>query len=113
MVEGPAGDDEPERLDTVHHILAGEYRRAVLQCLVSSEDGVVTIESLIDHIVQEEDLADSRGDVALQFHHATLPKLADAGLIEYDQRSETVRYRDDPLLADELDPLTPTQVGER
>lgn len=111
MVDGPVGDDKPERVDTLHHILAGEYRRAVLQYLVSTEDGVASIESLIDHIVEEENLADSREDVALRFHHVTLPKLAHAGLIEYDQRSATVRYRDDPLFEDKLE--TPAQLQER
>jgi len=56
--------------------------------------------------------------IAVSLHHATLPKLADAGLLEYDPRSKTARYSgprsgdtDEPRMAS--GDTTASRSGER
>lgn len=36
--------------------------------------------------------------LAVRLHHAVLPRLEDAGVVEYDARNKTVRYRDHAVL---------------
>ena len=90
-------------LDSLFELLANRHRRRLLAYLVETDDGVATFSELIDHVagVDSED-ADER-EVAISIHHTHLPKLADEGVVEYDDRSETVRYRGGPLVADWLD----------
>lgn len=73
----------------------------------ASEDGAVSGAG-----AASEDGADSGGGadpdgtvdtsrrkrVTARLHHSTLPKLADAGVVDYDPRTGTVRYRGHPLV---------------
>ncbi|USZ69120.1 winged helix-turn-helix domain-containing protein [Halorussus salilacus] len=88
-------------LDVLFELLADSQRRELLAYLVDADDGVASFSDLIDRVADAEDAADR--EVAISIRHAHLPKLADAGVVEYDERSETVRYRGDPALADWLD----------
>ncbi len=66
--------------DRVYRLLADEQRRAVLAVLLE-RDGEMTLEDLRSR------LADRVGDerhAGIRLHHVHLPKLAAAGLIEYD-----------------------------
>ncbi|WP_225741162.1 DUF7344 domain-containing protein [Halorussus halophilus] len=89
---------ETPEIDVLLEALADQQRRCILEQLVEADDGVATFSELIDRV-----LATSRGPngsrerVATSLHHRHLPKLADAGLVEYDARSETARYRGDAV----------------
>lgn len=50
----------------------------------------------------EDAPADDRRRVEVALHHHELPKLEQVGVIEYDARSRTVRYRGHPLLEELL-----------
>lgn len=83
--------------DQAFELLANERRRAVVAHLLDAR-----------HEVAVEDLADALADgrtppdrIAATLHHAHLPKLAAAGVIEWD-RGEYVEAT--PLLAD-LEPF--------
>ncbi|WP_455429073.1 DUF7344 domain-containing protein [Haloarcula brevis] len=78
--------------------LAKKRRRIVLQYLHESGDESVTFEALVEHLVERESCGDDRERVAVRLHHMALPKLADVGVVEYDQRSGCVRYRPNQLL---------------
>jgi len=88
-------------LDELFEVLADEHRRRVLAYLADTDDGVAAFSELIEHVA-----ADSTGEstdkerVAVSLHHSHLPKLADASLVEYDPRSEVVRYRGGPAVSD-------------
>ena len=103
MVSSPTPSDRDSRLDSMFSVLADERRRQVLQYFRSTGDDVASVENLVDYAVERGGSGSDRERVALRFHHATLPKLGDAGCIEYDARSDTVRYREDPLLERVLD----------
>lgn len=73
--------------------LAPEYSYRVLQYFRTSSTSVATVDDLAAGISEQQDEAQKR--VAIRLHHVTLPKLADSGVIEYDARSNTARYRGD------------------
>ena len=88
-------------IDLLFEVLADRQRRLVLGHLEATDDSVAAYADLVDHVVgetQTEATDDARERVAADLHHRHLPKLADAGLIDYDQRSETVRYWGDETL---------------
>ncbi|AXR82548.1 DUF7344 domain-containing protein [Natrarchaeobaculum sulfurireducens] len=100
-------------LNLIFDLLSNRCRRYVLYYLYDQPDGVATIEDVADHVVvlemQEtgadtEVSADERThDVRVELQHVHLPKLEDAGIIELDRRSETVRYWTQPSLEEWLE----------
>ncbi len=89
-------------LDTVFDILSHSYRRLILSYLSQTEDDLATVADLVSFISKQESetetsmqcTQDDTVRVALQHNH--LPKLDDAGVIEFDTRSETIRYWSHP-----------------
>lgn len=79
------------KLDELFEVLADGHRRRLLEYLEDAEDDVAALPELVDHVADES--ADDRERVAVTLHHSHLPKLAEADIVEYDARSETVRYR--------------------
>lgn len=102
-------DDEwrRSRLTETLDALANPRRRDVLYHL--SENDAATIDALAAEIaaretdVRPEDVSsDDREATMVDLHHTHLPKLADAGLVEFDRRSGAVAFRDPPEMLDEL-----------
>ena len=100
--------DNTERsllIDTFFEILADHRRRFVLYVLTDEASGVIEFESLVDRVMQYEQdvLRDQpeehhRKGIVADLEHWHLPVLEDVGLIEFDERSETVRYWTCPYL---------------
>lgn len=82
---------QPEHKDELLTTLANGRRRAILTAIQGTDDGVATVQELTDHI----DKQDHGGPevTPIQLVHADLPRLEDAGVIEFDHRSKTVRYQ--------------------
>ncbi|MFC7081622.1 DUF7344 domain-containing protein [Halorussus caseinilyticus] len=78
-------------LDQILTALSEGRRRAVLNYFRNASDDVATVADLAEHVTDRADDADFQ-EVSVALHHRDVPKLAQAGLIEYDSRSETVRY---------------------
>lgn len=99
--ESPSGTD----LDSLFEILADEQRREILVYLDHVDDGVAAFSDLIEHVADESEDASStdRDQLAVTLHHNHLPKLSDADIVEYDTRSERVRYRGGPVVTDWLE----------
>ena len=79
-------------------ILADRRHRRLLAYLHEKDGDAASIVELTDYlIVHEADSVDeiNTDEMAISLHHKDLPKLADVGLVEYDARSQTVRYRGD------------------
>ena len=109
----PGGETDEARGEDVVHLdeilscLSDSDRRAVLYHL---HDGEVTdVESLAAHLVaKERDLPpedvpeDDRERMAATLIHKHLPKLAEANIVEFDHRSQTVRYSNPPRLMDRV-----------
>ncbi|ELY79800.1 hypothetical protein [Natrinema pallidum] len=113
----------PPSLDLVFDLLSNSRRRYVLYDLNDRPDGVATIENLTENVIALEeatacdtadgesttgstadsDATDQRTGVQLELQHVHLPKLEDAGVLEHDRRSETVRYWTQPSLEEWLE----------
>ncbi|MFA9416469.1 hypothetical protein [Natrinema sp. HArc-T2] len=73
-----------------------------MRCLVAAEEDVATVEELTENLLEHDEISDDRRHITIKLHHVVLPQLAAQGFIEYDDRSQTVRYRELPVLEREL-----------
>lgn len=98
----PAPEAVHLSLDKVFELLANPRRRLILSYLSETAADAVDFADLIAEVVARE--TDSETDaeryeaVAIELRHTHLPKLADAGLVDYDERSRTIRFYGHPLL---------------
>lgn len=106
-------------LDLIFELLSNRRRRYTLYYLHEQPDGVATLEEVLDAVMTrqqrlsetesdanadaETDHEQRRQQVQLELQHTHLPKLEDAGILEHDQRSETVRYWSQPSLEEWLE----------
>lgn len=81
------------------------YTGLVHQYCVDHVADVATLDALTAHLRDHEAVETDGIDVQVRLHHVTLPKLAENGVIEYDPRSHTARYRG------ETPPRTETTTG--
>jgi hypothetical protein len=88
---------DPESLDRLLSALSTEPNRRIVQYFLDSADETVALDDLAGHVAEKADRPPER--VALRLHHAGLPKLADAGILEYDRRAQTARCLDHPVFA--------------
>lgn len=86
-------------IDDALRLFADPDRRRVVAALVDDPDTVMSLGNLADQVAvgpspsaTGPQLAD-RSRAALRHNH--LPRLDDIGIIEFDERSDTVRYRPD------------------
>lgn len=101
---GAALDDdaEPESvvdtsvpIDDLFDVLARPSNRYVLTYLLQAEEPVYTHE-LVEYILERTEPpegiseAEYRGQIDSRLLHASLPKLEDAGLIEFDERRQRI-----------------------
>jgi hypothetical protein len=82
--------------DTILSLLSDSRRRELLYYLRTFEPGsTVPVDSLVDRLIQvergETSGADRRQRIAIDLQHRCLPRLADAGVIDYHDSSEIVR----------------------
>lgn len=96
--------------DTLFDILADRRRRYALYALTGTEDGLAEVEMLADEIAMWEaragnaKLTESLGEeIAEELRETHLPLLTDADIVEYDSRSDVVRYWQQPTLEEYLD----------
>lgn len=95
---GVGSEWESPPVDRILHVLQAAPRRDALAFLVDNPNRAVSTDDLIDHIVDERGLSDDLEDrrrVEIQLHHHHLPKLAEEGVIEFDPRSDMLRYSQD------------------
>ena len=83
--------------ETALNLTADSRRRKVLRHLMENSDEPITIDELVAAI--EDDATPQTGAtkdieerLLIELRHKHLPKLADAGLIDYDERTGTLRY---------------------
>jgi len=93
-----------ERFDT----LARTDRRAVIQFFQDKSAEEVTLDDLVTGIVDGSYWDTDESHARLCLHHSTLPRLADAGILDYDPGSETVSYRGCPAVEQLLDAISGT-----
>jgi hypothetical protein len=93
--KGPVSDVSLS-LDTTLEILANNDRRAIIEYLRDVADQTATIDELVNYLVSQKskqsDEYPGRDHVQTTLHHIHIPKLVDAGLIDYDARNQEIRY---------------------
>lgn len=108
----PLMADTTPSLDQVFELLSNSRRRYALYYLTDQSDGVATLETLTEHVVALEQrlgtvngthTTDRHTSVRTALTHTHLPKLEDAGVLDYDRRSETVRYWRQPSVEEWLE----------
>lgn len=116
--------DVTPSLDLVFDLLSDSRRRYALYYLNDQPNGVASIENLTKNVIalertadvdgetaantrsghdHEGDSADQQASVRMELQHIHLPKLEDAGILEHDTRSETVRYWSQPSVEEWLE----------
>lgn len=95
----PDGGEGP--LDRILSGLIDSRRRYLLYYLGENEDAYITeaakYVTACEQQCELEDVPDgARERVKIDLYHGHLPQLADSDLIEYDQRSGAIRFRDPP-----------------
>lgn len=110
--DGTAGTGDPGAslsVDALLEVLAHRYRRDTLRYLVNAPGHVAALKEVVDHLVEVETQATGarpgRDQIETALHHTHLPKLTNAGVVEYDPRSRELRYWPDDRLEDLLDYL--------
>jgi predicted transcriptional regulator len=96
----PKSSDSPSdgslSLDEMFDLLADRHRRYLFEYLAKEADPTVPLDDAVsyvtDQLAEETDYRPTDEDVKGQLHHAHIPRLADSGLVEFDERSETIRY---------------------
>ena len=86
------------QLDTVFDILNDASRRYLLYFLHATERGVYSVEDAVDVVRAYEAAGDDeevrrRKFVWIDLVHSHLPRLDEAGVVDYSPHAETVRYR--------------------
>ena len=84
-------------LDETLSVLSGKPRRELLRLLFTATDGCVSVEEAIEHLNENISPAEARS-IRNELYHVHIPKLVDSGLVEFDNRSKTLRYRPDDRL---------------
>ncbi|UPV73987.1 hypothetical protein M0R89_15785 [Halorussus limi] len=101
------GEESSERLDAAFALLAHSVRRDALYHLAESDAAALSVESLAEAVAskraseeQNEDATDGTSEsatdtssLAVELHHAHLPKLESHGVVRYDPADRSVEYR--------------------
>jgi len=85
-------------------VFGNDRRRYVLQYLHNVDDEAVEFDTLVEQVMvweatyRRSDPDALRERIAIDLHHTQLPQLVDAGLIDRDSESGTIRYRGHDLV---------------
>lgn len=96
--------DVSEYHDVLFDVLSVARRRYLVYYLLTLDVNVVEFEAAVNAVYRyeaagtESDDDVLRENVRIDLHHTQVPRLADAGILEYDRRQGTIRFRGDPAL---------------
>jgi len=85
------------RLDTMFDVLSNPRRRYLLYHAADVDEAVVELEAAVEAVAEyERDGSETVDrstwdDVRIALHHDHLPRLASAGILDYDDRQGTIR----------------------
>lgn len=87
-----------EKCDELLEVLCHHHRRQILRFLGKRPTNTATVDEFVAYV----DSPSGETALSTEMHHIHLPKLDDAGLVEWDARSGTIRYYPDPHCLDLL-----------
>lgn len=97
----------PEVIDDHLDVLADRDCRAAVEYFQAESTESATVEEIAAFVRDRYDRDEADG-IAVRLHHSALPRLDDAGLVEYDHRSNTARVRGEIEVIDPLDAVGET-----
>ncbi|WP_435158878.1 DUF7344 domain-containing protein [Haladaptatus sp. DFWS20] len=103
------------QLTLLYKLLANHRRRVLLQCLRDTE-APIPISVLVTELTQRDEHVSPNESINTEIavHHIHLPKLADAGVIEYDHSAQQAAYTAPPQVDALLEELLVTvSTGEQ
>lgn len=98
---------EADALDTIFDLLSSPRRRHVLRCLDEYDDPLALADLADEVAVREYDrpLTETSPEevkrIYVSLYHTHVPKLEDAGVVEYNQERDLVSLASDRLSLDE------------
>lgn len=89
--------------NAIFEVLAHGYRRRVCEVVASADREYFPIELLAERILESESGAESPSDarvrsLTVKLYHVHLPKLDEAGLLEFDADTKAVTYEGHPVV---------------
>jgi hypothetical protein len=94
------------------NILAHTQCRYVCHYFRDASTEVATVGDLEEFLREQAPAVAAETQAGIHLHHVTLPKLAETGVIEYDARSQTARYRGHPLIEHWLNRIVESDAGQ-
>lgn len=97
--------------DQLLSLLSAEHTRHVLRYFHGSREQVAPLEGVADYVETRQDAPEHSDPdhVATLLHHSTLPRLTALGIVDYDRRHHTVRYRGHPMVEEHFVHVTGTE----
>jgi len=95
---------QSERIDELLTLLADQRCRATLSYFQDSPDDVASVQDLANEIRKEDHGGTEQ--LVLRLHHSILPRLAETEALDYDARSQTIRYHGHSGLEQLLDSIS-------
>ena len=91
----------PDIVDELLTLLSDRHCRATIEYLRESSEDVASVGDVADELGNAGNGGADR--IALRLHHSILPRLADATVVNYDAKTNTVQYRGGSELESLLD----------
>lgn len=110
------GDSNELSLDVVCELLANQRRQYVFACLLDHSQAIAVTELAEDVAVRENDRLlteiskETVRTISMSLYHSHIPKLADAGAVEYNQEHDLVQVSETTDLVESV--LSLGAVGE-
>lgn len=98
----------PEQTGQLLSTLSNQYCRFVLSYFSDASEEHASVDDLATALTRHVSVDKNR--VAKQLHHSALPKLEDMGIVEYDARSNTVRYHGHSRLENWLEYISENEL---
>ena len=106
-----------EELDVVFDLLRVARRRYLLYYLYDLEEGITDIDDAVDAVCAyeargtERDGFPPREGVRIGLYHEQIPRLESAGVVDYDRRQGTLRFRGSASLEEWLEHARQMECG--
>jgi uncharacterized protein YydD (DUF2326 family) len=114
---GSSRVEQPTSPDTILSVVANEHRRAILNALDNASEKTLAYDALVDRVAERVRDEDSKQDsdehrerVRIELHHAHLPKLEEARIIDYEPGTGHVQFVGGELERDLLTLIEPYDV---
>lgn len=95
--------DVSEYHDVIFDVLSVARCRYLIYYLLALDGNVAGFEAAVNAVYRYEAAGTEyddapRENIRVDLHHTQVPRLAEAGILEYDRRQGTLRFRGDPAL---------------